>query len=267
MAQSMFDLFETETPLIGMVHLKPLPGSMAFAGDFEVVVESGLRDAAILERAGFDGIVVENMGDKPFAVGRVSLDQVVCMAAIVREIAKQVSIPVGVNIQFNAVWEEAAIARWCGARFIRVEVLTDTVLTPAGLCKPSCNLLADEMRKWQGRNPMIFADVQVKETVMAHPVSFQTSCKWVCESKLASALIVTGEGTGKATPLEKVDVAKEVSSLPVLVGSGVTMDTVTNIIRKSCGVIVGSSLKTDGDVSNPISPEKANEFIRLAKKA
>lgn len=73
---------------------------------------------------------------------------------------------------------------------------------------------------------MIFADVQVKETIMAHPVSLRTSCEWVCDSKLALALIVTGEGTGKATPLEKVDVAKEVSGLPVLVGSGVTVDTV-----------------------------------------
>lgn len=267
MARSIYELFGTETPLIGMVHLKPLPGSAGFAGNLEAVLEDALNDATVLEAAGFDGVIVENMGDRPFPAGRVSLDQAVSMATIVREIVKQVSVPVGVNVQFNAVREEVAIARWCGATFIRVEALTDTVLTPAGLCQPSCGLLVEEFQRWPDRVPLILADVQVKETIMAHPVDFETSCEWVCATGMASALVVSGAGTGKATPLEKVDVAKRVSSLPVIVGSGVNPSTIGDIVRKGCGAIIGSSLKVDGVVGNPVSLERAREVMSKAKEA
>ncbi|NJF24034.1 hypothetical protein E3E33_10660, partial [Thermococcus sp. GR5] len=52
--------------LIGMVHLKSLPGSYLYEGNFDVVLEHAIREAKKLEQAGFDAIMIENFNDIPF---------------------------------------------------------------------------------------------------------------------------------------------------------------------------------------------------------
>ena len=47
-------------PLIGMVHLSPLPGAPAWGGSMESVFDRAVTDAEALESAGFDGVIVEN---------------------------------------------------------------------------------------------------------------------------------------------------------------------------------------------------------------
>lgn len=56
---------------IGMVHLPPLPGSPAWGGSMDEVLERATKDESILDEEGFDGLVVENFGDVPFFGARV----------------------------------------------------------------------------------------------------------------------------------------------------------------------------------------------------
>ena len=67
--------------LIGVIHLAPLPGSPRFGGDLGAVVGRAARDAALLQGAGFDAVIVENFGDAPFEPGRV---EPVVVAAMTR---------------------------------------------------------------------------------------------------------------------------------------------------------------------------------------
>ena len=46
--------------LLGVIHLRPLPGSPGYAGDMSAVAAACARDAHTLADAGFEGIVVEN---------------------------------------------------------------------------------------------------------------------------------------------------------------------------------------------------------------
>jgi len=79
-------------PLIGMVHLKPLPGSYLYDGDFEGVIEAALRDARTLEKAGFDAVMVENFGDVPFPK-YADKTTVAAMAVAAKAIRDEVSLP------------------------------------------------------------------------------------------------------------------------------------------------------------------------------
>jgi predicted TIM-barrel enzyme len=58
-------IFEKKYPIIGMVHLKPLPASPKYVGDLDFIVKSAVKDAKNLESGGVDGILVENIGDAP----------------------------------------------------------------------------------------------------------------------------------------------------------------------------------------------------------
>lgn len=258
------DIFTNPKPVVGMVHLPALPGSMGYDGNVEQIYSRAISDATALERAGFDGLIVENMWDKPYPVGKVSLEQAVVMAAVVREISRTVSLPVGVNIQFNAVDAEIAVARYCGGSFVRIEALVDRLVTPSGICEPAANLISRLLAQDKARRPAILADVQVKESLMAHSVPFEVSCEWAQSTGLADGLIVTGTATGRSTPVEKIRAARKMG-LPVWVGSGVTVSTVASILQEADGVIVGSSIKVDGRVENPVCYERARALIKAVQ--
>ena len=110
--------------LIGMVHLGALPGAPGFRDDFDSIVEAAVKDAGMLESAGFDGLMIENYGDVPFFADRVPAITVAAMTAAVRAIAEAVDIPFGVNVLRNDGEAALAIAAVTGAAFIRVNVLS-----------------------------------------------------------------------------------------------------------------------------------------------
>jgi hypothetical protein len=81
------------------------------------------------------------------------------------------------------------------------------------------------------------------------------------------ALLVTGAGTGKATDVEKVRRVKGVSSLPVLVASGATVETLPMLLAVADGIIVGSDIKIDGRAGGPVDRERAARFAEAFRKA
>ena len=68
--RSLTDLFPAPKPVIGMVHLWPLPGAPGYSGyGMQVIIDHALRDAEALLKGGVDGLAVENMWDLPYYVG------------------------------------------------------------------------------------------------------------------------------------------------------------------------------------------------------
>ena len=55
-------MFKTEKPVIGMLHLRPLPGDPLYypGGSVSQVVEAAKRDLEALQQGGVDGILITN---------------------------------------------------------------------------------------------------------------------------------------------------------------------------------------------------------------
>ena len=67
---SLEELFGVIKPVIGMVHLLPLPGSPGYTGyGMDPIIERALQDAEALVEGGVDALMVENMWDLPYYVG------------------------------------------------------------------------------------------------------------------------------------------------------------------------------------------------------
>ena len=63
-------IFRTAKPVIGMVHLWPLPGAPGYTGyGMQTIIDQALYDAHTLAEGGVDGLIVENMWDIPFRAG------------------------------------------------------------------------------------------------------------------------------------------------------------------------------------------------------
>jgi membrane complex biogenesis BtpA family protein len=255
-------LFNNQHPVIGMVHLLPLPGSPNFQGNITEIYERALWEANILANNGIDGLIVENFGDVPYKIGEPLPEQISLMAAITREISRLISIPLGVNVQFNAWKEEIAIAYTCGASFVRVEVFVDSVVSAQGMVYP-CSAEIMRYRKQLGAQGVyLWADIQTKYTTNLIPQSLSQSAT-DAHNAGADALIVTGTATGQATPLDSVNEVKEVCDLPVLVGSGTNIKNVAQTLKVADGVIIGSALKVGGKAENTVSENSVKEFIKV----
>jgi uncharacterized protein len=261
--KSLTDLFAVPKPVIGMVHLWPLPGAPGYTGyGMQTIIDHALRDAEALVQGGVDGLVVENMWDHPYYVGaEVKPEAMTAQAVAAAEIVKNFSLPVGINVIHNGGIVCLSIAVAARARFIRVCILTGSRLWDTGELDHGC--AADLVRKRKelyAEEIHFFADVDKKHSVAFPGIDLSTHIEW-CEFYGADALIVTGRMTGSAPDVEKVREAKSLASRPILVGSGSNQENIGAFLQYADGVIVGSSLKIDGVMQNPVDVKRVRAFM------
>ncbi len=248
--------------LIGMVHLPPLPGSPRWDGSMERAIDHALSDARALVDNGMDALLVENYGDAPFSPGRVAAATVAAMTVIAHEIRRALpQAPLGVNVLKSDARSALAIAAAIGARFVRVNVLAGAVVADQGLIQTDAHdVLRD--RRLLGVDVAIFADVQGKHAVPLAPIDLEQQARDLATRALADGLVVSGRATGDATPLDDVKrVRGAVPDVPILVGSGVTPATASDLLSVADAVIVGTSLKRDGDVRAPVDPARVRRLV------
>ena len=253
--------------VIGMVHLRALPGSPRWEGDMGAVVRAALDDARALAEGGADALVVENHGDVPFTAGRVDAASVAGMAVAIAEIRRQLSLPVGVNVLKNDVRSALAVAAATGARFVRVNVHVGAVAADQGVIQSEAHDTL-RYRRLLGLDIRILADVQAKHGVPLAPVPIEQEARDCWERGLADALVVSGVATGQPTPMSDLKrVRGAVPDAPLLVGSGATPETVAELLSVADAVIVGTSLKRDGRLANPVDVERVRRLVAAARGA
>ena len=264
---SLPELFGVPKPVIGMVHLWPLPGAPGYAGyGMPAIREHALRDAEVLVQGGVDGLMVENMWDLPYYVGSaVKPEAMTAQAVAAAEVVKQFPLPVGINVIHNGGVVCLAIAVAAGARFIRVCILTGARLWDTGELDHGC--AADLLRKRKelhAENIHIFADVDKKHSVAFPGLDLATHIEWT-EFYGADALIVSGRMTGAAPDLADLRETRRRATRPLLVGSGATEENIGTFLQYADGVIVGSSLKRDGVMENPVDTERVRRFVEAVR--
>ncbi len=255
-------LFSHPKPVIGMVHLLPLPGSPRWDGSMDDVIQRALKDASALEGGGADGILIENFGDTPFLPSSVGPETVAAMTRVVTEIRKTIHLPAGVNVLRNDARAALAVATVTGCDFIRVNVHTGVVATDQGMIHGLAHEIL-RFRQTLGSRVLIFADVFVKHGVTLSHSDIGQAAQDAVHRGLADAVIVTGPATGDAVRLDDLEsVRHAVGDFPVLAGSGVVPETVGEILRVADGVIAGTGVKADGVTDNPVDVEKVRELVR-----
>jgi len=247
--------------LIGVVHLPPLPGTARHQLSMEAIVEHALTDARALREAGFDAALVENFGDLPFPREALSPASVSAMAVVADRVRRETGLRVGINALRNDALSALGIAAACGASFIRVNVHTGVYATDQGMLEGRADQTL-RYRKQLGVRIAILADVHVKHAVPIGQPDVARAAKDTAYRGLADGLIVTGSATGEPADLDQLHRVREaVPDRRVLVGSGVTVESVAEILRHAAGVIVGTGIKQGGETSAPIDPARARAFV------
>ncbi len=261
--KSLAGLFRVSQPVIGMVHLWPLPGAPAYTGyGMRHIIDHALRDAEQLVKGGVDGLMVENMWDLPYHVGHdVPAESIAAQAVAASEVIQRFDVPAGINVIHNGGVGCLAIAVASGAKFIRVCILTGARLWDTGEFDHGCAAeLVRKRKELHAEHIHFFADVDKKHSVAFPGLDLATHIEWT-EFYGADALIVSGKMTGSVPDIAKVRDAKQHAHRPILIGSGSTVENVASLLQFADGIIVGTGLKYDGIAHNPVDPARVRRFM------
>jgi membrane complex biogenesis BtpA family protein len=255
-------LFPRPKPLIGVIHLPPLPGYAASPG-LERVIEKALEDLRALEAGGADGALAENEEDRPHQV-EAAPETIAAMTRVSRELVLAArSAIVGVEILLNDPWASLAVAMMSGARFVRTDYFVDPMeraeyggpmrIDPVGLQAYRSRIGAEGV--------LILADVQVKYARMMEARPLAESARLAREHR-ADAILVTGRVTGDPPRPSDVKESKAgAADCPVLIGSGLDARNARELLSVADGAIVGTSLKT----GEKLDPDKVKNLVAVAR--
>jgi membrane complex biogenesis BtpA family protein len=255
--------------LLGVVHLPPLLSSARGSGAFEAILAHALRDAQALRDGGADGAIVENFGDAPFHKGTrddpVPPDVPAALAVVAREVRVRTGLPVGINCLRNDGVAALAAAAVAGASWVRVNVLTGAYVTDQGVIEGEAARLSAYRRRL-GAAVAIVADLFVKHAAPLGAIPPEVAALDLAQRSGAEALVLSGDRTGlpvDAALLRRTKAA--VGAFPVWLGSGLSAQNANELWPLCDGAIVGTAIKRDGIVTEPVDAERVAALRKLLR--
>ncbi len=249
----------TKKPIIGMIHLPPLPGNPRNSLSPEEIVDKALNDARILVENGIHAIMIENFYDSPYPKYTPREETISLMSIITWEIKKKYNKPIGINILRNCGTSALAIAYITNADFIRVNALSQTMVTDQGIIEPIAYKLSIK-QKLLGAEVKIMADINVKHAKPLVERELSSVIRETIERGHADAIIITGKTTGTPpTPEEVIEAKKYTGQTPMVIGSGITKDNLHKYIPYADAFIIGSYFKNK---NGKLEPRKIKSLIQ-----
>lgn len=247
--------------IIGMIHLQPLLGTPAHRHSPQETLEQALNEAQIYMKAGIDALMIENMHDLPYLNREVGPEIVAQMSIIAAEIKRMAPVPCGVQVLAGANRAALAVAKASGFEFIRAEGFVFSHIADEGQMDACAGELLRYRKQIDAQEVYILTDIKKKHS--AHAITQDVNIADTARAAQffrSDGLILTGGSTGESTALEDIHNARQACDLPILVGSGVSLDNVADYLLADA-LIIGSYFKEDGQWQNPVSYERSARFM------
>jgi len=258
-------VFGVKIPVIGVIHLMPLPGAPLYNGaSVKEISLKAVKDSKIMEDNGINALIIENFGDKMFQK-TVGPETVAAMTYIAKDIRNEINIPIGICALQSDALASIAIAKAVQGAFVRVPYYTETSVVDAGTME-SIAASALRYRRYLESDVKIFADIHIKHSypLMQRPIEYAAEDSY--HRGLADAIIITGRKTGGDTNPEDIRrVRTALPELPLVVGSGVTEENVDNYISMVDAIIIATGLNVGGKVEAEPDPCRINSFMNKVK--
>lgn len=263
-SNALAEMFCVAKPVIGVIHLKALPGAPRYDGQpLREVYSAAARDARTLADGGVDGIMVENASDMPFSRPEdIGPETIAALTAACLEVRAAVETPVGITCVANGVIPGLAVAKATGAQWVRANQWANAYVANEGFLNGPAPQAMRYRAAIHAKDVKILADVHVK--FGAHAITADrsiaeqaTDAEWFD----ADVLIATGTRTGSPTQPDEVAEVRRGTNLPVIVGSGLGPEQVDALLAVADGAIVGQWLKEDGLWWKRVDPHRVERLM------
>lgn len=251
--------------VLSMIQPDPLPGS--YRHDTQTIndiVYRALKETEMVQKNGFDGVIVQNMNDMP--IKQVANPEAIAyMTRIAYEIRKEFpDLVLGILMNWDGV-AGLSVADAVGADFVRVEHLfTGANVTSAGILEAQCVEIAQLRKRTRSKVP-VYADIYEVHGIPLGKKPIEDAAWEAVNEAFADGLFMSGK-----TKEESIDmiqkVRKKLPNTPILLGGGATGDNIYDLLKYYDGVSVATWIK-NGDMKNPIDPIRSKKFMDEALRA
>ena len=261
---SIFPNFLRRKIVIGIIHLKSLPGTPNSSLSVNQIVDHALIEAKLYKDNNLDGLMIENMNDIPYSL-HSSPETVALMTRVASEIKREVkNLPLGVQVLASRNKEALAVALASGSEFIRVENFVYSHVADEGMVHSNAAELLRYRKFMNCDHIAILTDIKKKHS--SHALTCDISLSEAGETAaffMSDGLILTGRSTGHPVNTEDVkEIANLKLKIPTIIGSGVSSENVLHLFEIGAkAVIVGSYFKKNGHWSNDLDCERIKRFI------
>ncbi|XP_049292767.1 uncharacterized protein F13E9.13, mitochondrial [Anopheles funestus] len=259
-------LFAKPFPIIGMVHVKALPGTPLYKGNMDSIISAVRAEATIYRECGVDGLLVENMHDIPYirpadGVGPEITAAMSRVALAVRDTVPD--IPCGVQILAGCNREALAVAKVCQLQFIRAEGFVFGHMADEGFTDACAGTLLRYRKQIDADDVLVITDIKKKHSshAITNDVSIAETAH-AAEFFLSDGLIVTGSSTGSSAERGDLQALHGNTTLPLIIGSGLTLDNLRNYWTLAHAAIVGSHFKVNGHWSAELCRARVQSFMK-----
>ncbi len=260
-------IFKSDKPVVGMIHLKALPGTPKYKFDTSYIIEEALKEAGLYKKAGVDAIIIENMHDVPYLKGHVGHEITSIMTLVAYLIKQETNLAVGIQILAGANKEAMAVAKASGIDFIRAEGFVFGHMADEGLMEAQAGDLLRYRSQIDANTIAVFTDIKKKHSShsITQDISLLDTAK-AAQFFLSDGVVITGNHTGMATSIEELKILKESLDFPIIVGSGITLENVAAYIPICDAMIVGSYFKDKGYWENDLNYDRVARFMTHVNK-
>lgn len=261
------EVFGTDRPVIGMVHIQALPGT-AFHHrdhDLDTIITEVREDYNNLVNGGIDSVIFCNEFDKPYSK-HAEPHIIAAMTTIIDKVLEDNQrVPFGVDIQWDPK-AALAVAMVTGAGFIR-GIVCGTFCGDLGFYTPDAEDIINYRHRIGANHIKILTNLspEFSATLDNRPLTLraQTAIK----SCLVDGLCVSGAMAGGIAPFEELkEVKKAVGDAVVIANTGVNFDNAADILEIADGCCVATCLKVNQTSGNPIDPDNVKKFMACARR-
>ncbi|XP_010137444.1 PREDICTED: uncharacterized protein F13E9.13, mitochondrial-like, partial [Buceros rhinoceros silvestris] len=230
------------------------------------IIDQACQEAEAYKDAGVDGLIVENMHDLPYTLcpGPEVTAAMTVVSAAVRQSCSHLAL--GVQILSAANQQAIAVALAAGLDFIRAEGFVFSHVADEGIINACAGNLLRYRKQVGAENIQIFADIKKKHS--AHALTADVSVAETASAAelfLADGVVLTGTATGLPADPQELKEVKRAVKIPVLIGSGVTLENVRNYLDANA-LIIGSYFKKEGYWANGVDPDRVKKFMEHISK-
>lgn len=260
------DLFGVEKPVIGMCHLRALPGDPGYDPQKGLawVCECAREDLLALQSGGVDAVLFSNEFSLPYLT-RVQTITVACMASIIAELKPEIKIPYGVNV----LWDPMAsidLAMATGAQFVR-EVFTGVYGSDFGLWNTNAGEVIRHQHAISAGYIRLFFNIVPESAAYLGDRQIADIARSTVFNARPDALCVSGLTAGAETSTQILKLVKDaVPDVPVFANTGVRLENIADQLAVADGAIIGTAFKKNGNTWKAVDASSVRAIMQKVKE-
>ena len=241
----LIDVFKNEKPVIGLIHFRGKHSSDR--------IDTALEEIKAYESVGLNGVLLQDYYATEKDIKR-TLENVKGM---------NLEIPIGVSIirenNFKVAYN---MAKNYDLPFIHIDFISGRYI-------PTTEHGAPIKFDAEGYDHRRFDDNYSKIFVMGgvHPRNLTPTQESVLETQLkiagnrADAIVVSSEDRGRPIGIDKIAKYGSYSNMKPIIAIGVTDENMKSVLNLSNGVIMGSYLRQDKNLNNPLDYDRIEKVL------